>query len=62
MTYTGAGPPAKARPLGISDAAGTDPNTDAVPVLNHEAVVGGLARAYGIHGNEVPDRQMIIIK
>ena len=59
---TGAGPRAIAQPLGFSNAAGTDPSTDAVPVLNHEAVVGGLARAYGIHGNEVPDRQMIIIK
>ena len=39
-----------------------DPSTDAVPALNHEAVVGGLARAYDVHGNEVPDRQMIIIK
>ena len=39
-----------------------DPSTDTVLVLNHEAVVGGLARAYDIHGNEAPNRQMIIIK
>ena len=31
-------------------------------VLNHEAVVGGLARAYDVHGDEALDRQMIIIK
>jgi hypothetical protein len=38
-----------------------DPSTDAVPVLNHEAVVGGLARAYDVCGDEAPDRQVIII-
>ena len=58
----GAGPRARAQPLGFSDAAGTDPSTDAVPVLNHEAVVGGFARAYDIHGDEAPDRQVIIVK
>ena len=62
MTCTGAGPRARAQPLGFSDAAGTDPSTHAMPVLNHEAVVGGLARAYDIHGDEAPDRQMITIK
>ena len=35
----------KARPLGLSDTAGTDPRKDDVPVLNHEAVAGGLVRA-----------------
>ena len=58
----GAGPRAKAQPLGFSDAAGTDPSTDAVPVLNHEAVVGGFATAYDVHGYESPGRQVIIIK
>ena len=33
-----------------------------MPVLNHEVVLGGFARAHDVHGNEVPDRQMIIIK
>ena len=33
-----------------------------MPVLNHEAVVGGLARAYDVHGIEVPDMHIIIIK
>jgi hypothetical protein len=32
-----------------------------VPVLNHEAVVGGLARAYDVRGDEAPDSQVIII-
>ena len=31
-------------------------------VLNHEAVMGGFARAYDVHGIEVLDRQIIIIK
>ena len=39
-----------------------DPSTYIMPILNHEAVVGGLARAYDIHGDEAPDRQMITIK
>ena len=38
--------------LGFSDAAGTDPSTDAVPVLNHEAVVSGLTRAHDLSGCE----------
>ena len=46
----------------FSDAAGTEPITDAVPVLNHEAVVGGFARAHDIHGDKAPDKQVIIIK
>ena len=58
----GAGPRARAQPLGFSDTTGIDPSTHAVPVLNHEAVMGGLARAYDDHGNEVPNRQMIIMK
>ena len=58
----GASPRARAQPLGFSDAAGTDPSIDAVPVLNHEAVVGGLARVHNVHGIEVPDRQIIIIR
>ena len=62
MTCTGAAPRARAQPLGFSDVARMDPSTDAVPVRNHEAVMGGFARAYDVHGNEVPDRQMIIIK
>ena len=62
MTCTGAGSRARAQPLGFSDAAGTDPSTDDVPVLNHEVVVRGLARAYDVHGDEAPDRQVIIIK
>ena len=33
-----------------------------MPVLNHEVVVGGFARAYDVHGDEAPDRQVIIIK
>ena len=57
-----AGPRAKAQPLGFSDTTGMDPSTDAMPVLNHEVVVGGFARAYDVHGNEVPGRQMIIIQ
>ena len=62
MTYTGAGPRARARPLGFSGTAGTDPSIDVVPVLNHEAAEGGFARAHDIHGIEVPDRQVIIIR
>ena len=31
-------------------------------VLNHEVVVGGLARVHDVHGDEAPDRQVIIIK
>ena len=38
--------------LGFSDAAGTDPSTDAVPVLNHGAVASGLTRAHGLSGSE----------
>ena len=41
--------------VGFIDAAGTDPSTDDMSVLNHEAVAGGFARAYDIHGIEVPD-------
>ena len=48
--------------LGFIDAVGTDPSTDVVPVLNHEAGVGGLARACDVHGIEVPDRHTIIVK
>ena len=33
-----------------------------MPVLNHEAVVGGFARAYDVHSDEELDRQVIIIK
>ena len=62
MMYTGAGPRARAQPLGFSDATGTDPSTDVMPVLNHEAVVGGLARPHNVYGTEVPDRQLIIIR
>jgi len=40
----GAGLQARAQPLAFRNAAGTDPSTDTVPVLNHEAVAGGLAR------------------
>ena len=40
---------ARAQPLGFSDVAGTDPSIDAVPVLNHEEVVGGLVRACNVH-------------
>ena len=57
----GAGTRARAQPLGFGDAAGTNPSTDAVPVLNHEAVVGGLARVYDIHGIKVPGRQVVVI-
>ena len=56
----GAGPRARAQPLGFSDTAGTDPSTDAMPVLNHEAVVGRLARARDFLGDEAPVRQLII--
>ena len=38
-----------------------DPSTDAVSILNHEAVVGGFARAHDVHGIEVPDRHIIIL-
>ena len=58
----GASPRARAQPLGFSDAVGTDPSTDVVPVLNHEAVVGRFARAYDVHAIEVPVRQIIMIK
>ena len=34
---------------------------DAFPVLDHEVVVGGLARAYDPHGIEVPGRRVITI-
>ena len=37
-----------------------DPSIDAVPVLNHEAVVGGLVRSRDILGDEAPVRQWII--
>ena len=57
----GAGPRARAQPLGFRNAAGIDPSTDDVLVLNHEAVVGGLARACDVHGDEAPNRQVIII-
>ena len=52
----GAGLRARAQPLGFSDTAGMDPSTDAVPVLNHEEVVGGFARAHDVYGDEAPDR------
>ena len=32
-----------------------------MPLLNHEAAMGGLARAYDVHGIEVPGRQVVII-
>ena len=38
--------------LWFSDAAGTDPSTDAVLVLNHGAVASGLARAHDLSGSE----------
>ena len=60
MTYTGAGPRARAQPLGIGDGAWTDPSTYVVPVLNHEAVVGGLSRVYDVHGIDLRDRQVIM--
>ena len=56
----GAGPRDKAQPLGFSDAAWTDPSTDTVPVLNHEAVVGGFIRAHDVRGGKAPDMQIII--
>ena len=56
MTYTGAGTRARAHPLGFSDAAGTDPSTDVVPVLNHELVMGGFVRVHDVHDGEAPDR------
>ena len=62
MTCTGAGPQAKAQPLRFSNVVGTDPSTDVVLVLNHEAVVGELARACDIYDDEAPDIHMIIIK
>ena len=52
----GAGPRVRAQPLGFSDAAGTD----AVPVLNHEAVKSELMRAHNVHDDEAPGRQLII--
>ena len=55
-----AGPRAKARPLGFSDVAGTDPSTDVVPVLNHEAVAGGFVMAHNVHDGEALDRQVIV--
>ena len=58
----GAGPRARAQPLGFSDAAGTDPSTGAVLVLNHEAVAGGLVRARDVLSDEAPVRQLIILK
>ena len=33
-----------------------------MPALNHEAVMGGLARAYDDHGKKMPNSQMIIMK
>ena len=33
-----------------------------MPVLNHEAIVGGLARAHDVHGIKVPDMHIIIVK
>ena len=59
MTYTGAGLRDRAWPLGFSDAAGTDPSTVVVPVLNQEAVAGEFVRAHDIHGGEAPDMQVI---
>lgn len=50
----GAGPRDRAQPLGFSDTAGTDPSTDTVPVLSHEAIVGGFVRAHNIHGGKAP--------
>ena len=38
--------------LGFIDAAGTEPSTDVVPVLNHGAVASGLARAHDLSGGE----------
>ena len=32
-----------------------------MPVLNHEVVVGRIARAYDVRDDEAPDRQVIII-
>jgi hypothetical protein len=61
VTYTRTGPRARAQPLGFSDAAGTDPSTDAVPVLNHKAVENGLARAHVLHSDEAPDMQVIVV-
>ena len=57
----GAGLRARSQPLGFSDAVGTDLSTYAVLVLNHEAVVGGLAGAHDVHGIKVPGRQVVII-
>ena len=62
VTCTGAGPRDRARPLGFSDAAGTDPSTDAMPVLNHEAVGRGFVRAHDVRGDEAPDRQVTNIR
>ena len=61
VTYAGAGPRARAQPLGFSNAAGTDLSTDVVPVLNHEAATVGFARAQDIR-DEAPDRQKVIIR
>ena len=57
----GAGPRARAQPLGFGNAAGTDPSTDAAPVLHHVVVVSRLARACDVHGIVVPGRQVIIV-
>ena len=57
-----AGPRARAQPLGFGDAAGTNPSTDVVPVLNHEAGTSRFVRAYNVHGIEVPVRQAITLK
>ena len=57
----GASPRARAQPLGFSDTTGINLSTDVVPVLNHEAVAGGLARAHDVQGIKVPDRHVIII-
>ena len=51
----GAGPRDRARPLGFSDAAETDPSTDVVQVLNHEAIAGGFERVHDVHDGEAPD-------
>ena len=33
-----------------------------MPVLNHESVVGGLARARDVLGDEAPVRQLVILR
>ena len=58
VTYTGASPRARAQLLGFSDIVGADPSTGAVPVLNHEAIAGGLARARDVLGDEAPVRYL----